>query len=94
MLDSDSTGSPPQFRPATVVWGYNWSLQDSILSVNVDSPVGTKGALKLSKDWACAGGVSSIEKCAHMKDYVRSVKGGGSAQFKVYLGTLRDIWLH
>lgn len=73
--------------------GVKWSLQDSILSVEVDSPAGTKGTLKLSKDWACAGEVSGSDKYAHVKDYVRSVKGGTNIQFKVNIGTLRDAWL-
>jgi hypothetical protein len=54
--------------------------------VEIDAPAGTRGVLKISRDWLCAGIDSRCDECAESKeDYVRKVKGGKKVQFRVEL---------
>ncbi|KAL4981852.1 hypothetical protein BDW68DRAFT_183109 [Aspergillus falconensis] len=57
--------------------GVSWRLEgEDAVVVEIDAPAGTRGSLKISRDWVCTGVDSGWEECAGRKDYVRKVKGG------------------
>jgi hypothetical protein len=67
--------------------GVSWRLKgEDAVVVEINAPAGTRGVLKISRDWLCAGVDSRCDECAGGKeDYVRKVKGGKKVQFRVEL---------
>ncbi|KAJ5511962.1 hypothetical protein N7453_004065 [Penicillium expansum] len=53
-----------------------WTAKDSVVTVEIRSPVGTTGMLALSKEWACQGGFV-VNNCDKVQDVVHEIIGGG-----------------
>lgn len=53
-----------------------WTAKDSVVTVEIRSPVGTTGRLSLSKEWACEEGFVPKD-CDKVQDVVYEIIGGG-----------------